>query len=416
MKFTPYQKFVVAVLAFLQFTVVLDFMILSPLGALLLQELQITTKQFGAVVSAYAFSASAAGILAAGFADRFDRKKLLLFFYSGFVLGTFLCGIAPSYEFLFLARMVTGLFGGVIGSISFAIIADLFPFEGRGRVMGFVMTAFSASQVLGIPLGLYLSNRWGWHAPFLMIVAVSASVGVLIAIRLKPINEHLKTPSGRNPLRHLLKTLAEPRYFWAFAATMLLAVGGFMLMPFGSTFSVYNLGIPLEKLPMIYVATGVASFMAGPLLGRLSDSIGKYPMFCIGSSVGVALVVYYCGLGVTPLGIVIALNIVLFIAITARMVSAQALSSAVPDPSDRGAFMSINSSLQQLAGGVASSAAGFIVVQTAQGPLEHYEQLGYVVAGAMVTTMILMFKVNRLVRAKLTVSKAVLTSVAPATE
>lgn len=416
MKFTPYQKFVVAVLAFLQFTVVLDFMILSPLGALLLKELHVSTKQFGAVVSAYAFSASAAGILAAGFADKFDRKKLLLFFYSGFVLGTFLCGVAPSYEFLFVARMVTGLFGGVIGSISFAIIADLFPFEGRGRVMGFVMTAFSASQVLGLPLGLYLSNHWGWHAPFLMIVAVSAAVGVLIALRLKPINEHLKTPSDRNALRHLFKTLSEPRYFWAFAATMLLAVGGFMLMPFGSTFSVYNMGIPLEKLPIIYIATGVSSFIAGPLLGRVSDSIGKYPMFCLGSAVGIALVIYYCGLGVTPLGVVIALNIVLFIAITARMVSAQALSSAVPDPGDRGAFMSINSSLQQLAGGVASSAAGFIVVQTAEGPLEHYEELGYVVAGAMVITVTLMFKVNRLVRAKLAAGKVAMPSVAPATE
>src|SRR3954468_20993072 len=189
MKFTPYQKFVVAVLAFLQFTVVLDFMILSPLGALLLKELHITTKQFGAVVSAYAFSVSAAGILAAGFPDKFDRKRLLLFFYSGFVLGTFLCGIAPSYQFLFVARMVTGLFGGVIGSISFAIIADLFPFESRGRVMGFVMTAFSASQVLGIPLRLYLPTHWGWPSPFLMIVAVSAAVGVLIALRLEPINE-----------------------------------------------------------------------------------------------------------------------------------------------------------------------------------------------------------------------------------
>jgi len=405
MKFTPYQTFVVAVLAFLQFTVVLDFMILSPLGAILLQELHITTKQFGAVVSAYAFSASAAGILAAGFADKFDRKRLLLFFYSGFVLGTFLCGIAPSYEFLFVARMVTGLFGGVIGSISFAIIADLFPFEARGRVMGFVMTAFSASQVLGIPLGLYLSTRWGWHAPFLMIVAVSGAVGLLIAIRLKPINEHLKAPSDRNALRHLLKTLTAPRYFWAFAATMLLAVGGFMLMPFGSAFSVHNMGIALDKLPIVYVATGVASFIAGPLIGRLSDGIGKYSMFCIGSGVGMALVIYYCGLGITPLGTVIALNIVLFIAITARMVSAQALSSAVPDPGDRGAFMSINSSLQQLAGGVASSAAGFIVVQTAQGPLAHYDQLGFVVAGAMSITVVLMFKVNRMVRAKLAAGK-----------
>ena len=416
MKFTPYQKFVVAMLAFLQFTVVLDFMILSPLGAMLLQELHVSTQQFGGVVSAYAFSASASGILAAGFADKFDRKKLLLFFYSGFVLGTLLCGIATSYEFLLVARMVTGLFGGVIGSISFAIIADLFPFESRGRVMGFVMTAFSGAQVLGIPLGLYLSNHWGWHAPFLMIVAVSTFVGVLIALRLRPIDEHLKVPSDRNALRHLLKTLSAPRYFWAFAATTLLAVGGFMLMPFGSTFLVHNVGISLHDLPIIYAVTGVSSFIAGPLLGRLSDSIGKYPLFCMGTALGIALVVYYCGIGPTPLAIVIALNVVLFIAITARMVSAQALSSAVPDPQDRGAFMSINSSLQQLAGGMAASLAGFIVVQTPAGPLLHYEELGYVVAGAMVITVILMFKVNRLVQAKLAATQPPAAQAAPSAE
>src|SRR5690349_3065608 len=123
--FTRYQKFVVAALAFLQFTIVLDFMILSPLGALLLQDLHISTAQFGLVVSGYAFSAGLSGLLTAGFADRFDRKKLLLFFYVGFVAGTFFCGIAPSYYTLLAARIVTGLFGGVIGSISMAIAADL---------------------------------------------------------------------------------------------------------------------------------------------------------------------------------------------------------------------------------------------------------------------------------------------------
>src|SRR4029079_8559425 len=119
--FTRYQKFVVAVLAFLQFTIILDFMIISPLGALLLQELHVSTRQFGLVVSVYAFSAGASGLLAAGFADKFDRKRLLLFFYAGFLMGTFLCAIAPNYHFLLIARIVTGLFGGVIGSVSFAI-------------------------------------------------------------------------------------------------------------------------------------------------------------------------------------------------------------------------------------------------------------------------------------------------------
>src|SRR5882724_4698961 len=157
--FTPYQKVVVAILAFLQFTIILDFMILSPLGARLMSELHIPTSRFGFVVSVYAFSAGIAGFLAAGFADRFDRKRLLLFFYTGFLVGTLLCGIAPSYHFLLVARIVTGVFGGVIGSIAFAIIADLFAFDQRGRVMGIVQTAFASSQVMGIPVGLILSDR-----------------------------------------------------------------------------------------------------------------------------------------------------------------------------------------------------------------------------------------------------------------
>ena len=398
MKFTSYQKTVIAILAFLQFTVVLDFMILSPLGALLMDELEITPSQFGLVVSVYAFSAGAAGLLAAGFADKFDRKKLLLFFYSGFVIGTFLCGIAPGYRSLLAARIVTGLFGGVIGSISFAIIADLFPFEVRGRVMGFVMSAFAASQVLGIPVGLYLSNGLGWHAPFLMIAGFSAAVGVVIAWRLQPIDGHLKAPSGRNPLRHLLATLAKPRYQWGFSSTMLLAVGGFMLMPFGSAFTVHNLGIPLEKLPMIYMVTGVAAMFTGPIIGRVSDSVGKYPTFLGGSILGVALILYYTQLGATPLAVVIGLNVVLFVAINARMVSSQALTSAVPQPQDRGAYMAVSSSLQQVSGGVAAFVAGLIVTQHGDGPLMNYPVLGYVVTCASVITVVLMYRIHVMVR------------------
>src|SRR5450830_1424798 len=161
--FSGYQKIVVAMLAFLQFAVILDFMIMSPLGAVIMPDLKIGPAQFGLVVSAYAFSAGVSGLLTAGFADRYDRKKLLLFFYTGFILGTVWCGLAQTYEVLLVARIVTGLFGGVIGSIVLAIATDLFAPQMRGRVMGMIQTAFAASQVLGIPFGLYLSNRWDWH-------------------------------------------------------------------------------------------------------------------------------------------------------------------------------------------------------------------------------------------------------------
>lgn len=398
--FTGYQKFIVVVLAITQFTVVLDFMVLSPLGAQLMLELNITPPQFGLVVSAYAFSAGISGLLTAGFADKYDRKKILVFFYTGFVLGTFLCGIAPDYHYLLIARIVTGIFGGVISSISFAIITDLFAMQVRGRVMGFVQMAFAASQVLGIPVGLYLANNFGWHSPFLMIVGLSIVVGILIIRYMRPVTEHLNIRTGRNAFQHLLKTLSQHIYLRAFAATTLLATGGFMLMPFGSAYSLHNLGISLEKLPLLYGVTGIFAILFGPITGRISDKIGKYKMFCIGSFISMIIMAIYTNIGITPLGWVILLNVILFIGISSRMISASALMTAIPQPQNRGAFMSINSSVQQISGGIASAAAGLIVVQTKSGVLEHYDRLGYVVIAAMIITLVLLYFIDRYVQDK----------------
>ncbi|WP_234733093.1 MFS transporter [Tellurirhabdus bombi] len=398
--FSTYHKVVIGLLAFLQFTVVLDFMVLSPLGAQLMSELKITTAQFGWVVSGYAFSAGIAGLLTAGFADRFDRKKLLLFFYSGFVIGTLLCGLAPDYLSLLIARIVTGIFGGVISSISFAIITDLFDWQVRGRVMGFVQMSFAASQVLGIPLGLYLANHFGWHSPFLLIVALSIGAGFVIAFYLKPITAHLLLKSDRNPLQHLVHTVSQKAYLRGFAATILLTTGGFMLMPFGSAFSIHNLGISQTELPLIYLVTGISSIIMGPLAGKLSDKIGKYPLFFYASVLGMIVTIVYCNLGITPLPWLILLNVILFMGVTARMISSSALMSGVPEPADRGAFMGVNSSVQQLSGGLASIAAGFIVVQAPDGTLQHYDLLGYIVATTTAFTIFMMYFINKYVTQK----------------
>ncbi|MCG6139186.1 MFS transporter [Leptospira mtsangambouensis] len=399
-KFSAYHVFVVGLLAFLQFTVVLDFMILSPLGVLVMEKLQISTQQFGFVVSAYAFSAGISGIIAAGFADRFDRKKLLLFFYIGFVVATFLCGIATNYILLFGARILTGIFAGVLSSISFAIVADLFPLQVRGRVMGFIMTAFAASQVFGLPIGIYISNLWGWQSPFLMIAGISGIVGFVIFSFLKPLTTHLDHKTDLHAFHHLVKTLTQTKYLPAFLATTLLATGGFMLMPFGSAFSVHNLGVKLEDLPLVYMVTGVVSMLGGPLMGRLSDAIGKYNMFVIASILAAGIIIYYTKMEVTPLPIVIFVNSILFVFVAARMISANALTSAVPELHDRGAFMAISSSIQQISGGIAASVAGLIVIQTSSGYMERYDILGYVVATAIVLTVILMYNVNQIVLKK----------------
>jgi predicted MFS family arabinose efflux permease len=399
--FSRYDIFVIAILTILQFTLILDFMVLSPLGAMLMPALNISTSQFGMVVSAYAFSAGISGFLAAGFADKFDRKKILLFFYIGFIGGTLFCGLAPNYHYLLLARIVTGIFGGVIGSISFAIITDLFRLEQRGRVMGFVQMAFASAQVLGLPVGLYFANLWGWHAPFIMIVLVSIVIAVMIIIYLKPIDEHLKIKSDRNAFVHLWKTISHGTYLKTFVATALLATGGFMMMPFGTAFGVNNLKLTMGQLPMLYMITGAFSMITGPLLGKLSDGWGKYKVFFVGSVIMVAIVLIYTHLGPTPLWVVIVLNIIMFVGISSRMISSSALISAVPNQTDRGAFMSVNSSIQQISGGIAAYIAGVIVYQaTATSPLENYDWLGYVVSVTIVITMILIWFLDQYVRKK----------------
>lgn len=399
--FTKYQIFIIAILAILQFTIILDFMVLSPLGAILLKELSINPSQFGLVVSAYAFSAGASGLLAAGFADKFDRKRLLLFFYVGFVFGTALCAMATTYQFLLIARIVTGIFGGVIGSISFAIIADLFKIELRGRVMGFVQMAFAASQILGLPIGLFLADKFGWHSPFWLIVGFSIFVGIAIMIYMKPVTAHLDIKMEHNAIQHLWKTLSKPDYLRAFLATILLATSGFMLMPFGSAFSINNLKISMSDLPILYGVTGIFSIVFGPLSGKLSDKVGKYKIFVFGSIITMIMVAIYTNLGVTPLWVVIVLNVILFAGITARMISASALMSAIPEQHDRGAFMSINSSIQQISGGVAAALAGVIVSQASDGTMQHYPVLGYVVVASMIIAIFMLNMVNKQVQKNL---------------
>jgi predicted MFS family arabinose efflux permease len=401
-----YQKGVLALLAFLQFTVILDFMIISPLGAMLMPTLGITPAQFGLVVSVYAFSAGASGLLAAGFADRYDRKKLLLLFYCGFVAGTLLCGLAHSYGFLLFARMITGVFAGVIGSTIFAIITDLFAFQLRGRVMGIIQTAFAASSVAGIPMGLYLSNHWGWNAPFLLIVAISVLVGVIMIRFLRPIDAHLKLQQDRTPLRHFIHTLSTPRYLQGFATTALLSTGGFLLMPYMSAFSVHNLGISLQRLPLVYMVTGVCSIIAGPLIGRASDALGKFLVFCLGCGATIIMVVIYTHLGVTPISLVILINCLLFVGVTSRMISASALISAIPQPADRGSYMSVSSSIQQISGGIAAAVGGLIVTETSSGALLHFDVVGYVLVGSTLATLVMMYFISRQIGAATTLSSA----------
>jgi predicted MFS family arabinose efflux permease len=400
-KFTSHQVLVITLLALTQLTVVLDFMVMSPLGDMLMKSMNLPTEQFGYVVSGYAFSAGISGLLTAGFADRFDRKKLLLFFYIGFILGTLLCGLSNSYLMLLIARIVTGIFGGVIGSISLAIVADLFPIQKRGRVMGFMQMGFGASQVLGIPISLAIANQWGWQSPFFMIVGLSIVIWLFILAKMQPIAAHLLVQTSKNPFLHLWHTVRKRHYRIGFLATASLSIGGFMMMPWGSAFSINNLHVTTHQLPYLFAVSGVAALIIMPLMGKLSDKVDKFTIFAVASVWMIIMVLIYTNLTPVPFWVVMLMNIFFMVGIMSRMAPAMALTSSLPAMEDRGAFMSINSSLQQGAGGLAAIIGGWIVKQpTKTSPLEHYNTLGYVVSGVTVIALFLVYRVSKMVKVR----------------
>jgi len=399
--FTFNQKIIIAILALLQFTVILDFMVISPLGDILMKTLDMTTSNFGFAVSAYAFSAGISGLLAAGFADKFDRKKLLIFFYTGFIIGTVFCALSSSYMMLLMARIVTGLFGGVIGSVSLAIVTDLFVIHQRGRVMGFIQMAFATSQILGIPVGLYFANNWGWHSAFIMIAVLGVLILIAIITQMQPIIKHLEVQSDKSPFLHLWHTLSNKQYQIGFASIAFLSVGGFMLQPFGSAFLVNNIKISHLELPMVFFFTGLSVLFIMPLVGKLSDKISKFKLFAAGSILSIIMILIYTNLNPIPLWEIVVINMILFMGIMSRMIPATTLNTAIPGLEDRGAYMSISSSLQQIAGGIAAVCAGYIVHQkTKTAPLENYDILGYVIAIITLCSIFFIWRVNQLVKSK----------------
>ena len=399
--FTGYQKLVIAILALTQFSVVLDFMVLSPLGDELIKTMSLTTKQFGIVVAAYSISAGLSGFLTAGFADSFDRKKLLLFFYIGFITGTLFCGLATNYYYLVIARFITGIFGGVIGSISMAIVADIFALQQRGRVMGFLQMGFGASQVMGIPISLALANVFNWKAPFFLIVGIASVIWILIFIKVKPIREHLAIKKDHSAFQHIVRTLSNKNYHLGFLAAVFLSMGGFLIMPWGSTFSRNNLHVTKEQLPILFMIVGIFTLIIMPLFGKLSDKINKVKLFTISTTWMVIMVLIYTNLHDVPFWIVIVANLLMMMGVMTRIIPSNTLITALPEMQDRGAFMSIYSSLQYLSGGIAAVVGGLIIHQkTKSSPLENFNILGIVMIFIALICVVLIFKVNKVVQAK----------------
>lgn len=393
--FTPSQRILIAILTILQFTVVLDFAVMAPMGSLLMRTLDITAPQFGYLVSSYAIAAGTSGFLLAGFVDRFDRKRILLILYAGFIIGTLLCAVAPNYQFLFIARLIAGLFGGVISGVSFAVITDIFKYEQRGRVMGFVQMAFSGSQILGIPIGLYLAVKWSWHVPFYLIVGLATINWFLIHRYMKSIPSRLKTA----PLRFykvLFDVFRQKEYRMAFLTTFFLATGGFLMMPYSSPYLVFNLGIAEASLPIIFFSAGIGTLIFSPLFGRLSDAWGKFKVFLWGSVFASIMIAWYINVDYGHLGLLIFVFAGMMIFVSSRIISASAMITEVPNPEQRGAFMNINSAIQQMSGGIATIIGSVILIQNEDLTFANFHHLGWITIFTVLIGIVLMYRIHKL--------------------
>ena len=373
------EKTLLFILAAVNFTHIMDFMIMMPLGPQLMKLFQISPQQFGFAVSAYSIAAGITGFISAFFVDKYDRKQVLFFAYIGFIIGTFSCAFAPTYEFLVAARVLAGLFGGMIGAQVLSIVADTFEYQRRGSAMGILMTAFSLASVIGVPTGLWLAARFSWHAPFLVIGGLGILIALLIAWLIPPVNKHLQQQDmpTRNPLHVLTDIFKTPNQMRALTLSIVLMTGHFCIIPFLAPSLVGNIGFSQDNIFLIYLVGGILTIFSAPLVGKLADRRGKYPVFVIFALFSLIPVWLITNLWPMPLWAVLAISGLFFISVNGRMIPTQAIVSSVTSPQQRGGFMSINSSMQQLASGVAANIAGAIVYQTAEGRIEHYNWVGW---------------------------------------
>lgn len=388
------EKWILGVLAALQFTHIVDFMIMMPLGDVLMKLFHISPQQFSILVSSYTFSAAIFGFLGAFIIDRFDRKKFLLTAYIGFTIGTFACAIAPSYEWLCLARIVTGAFGGSIAACVLSIIGDIIPIERRGTAMGVVMTSFSIASIFGVPFSLFIANKTQWHVPFIMIGSLSAVISVMIYFVLPNINAHLEK-ARENPIIHMVNLLKRPSIQLAVFFMLMLVLGQFTIIPFITPYNIRNVGILPEQVPFIYIVGGAVSIIVAPVVGRLSDKMGKKLIFYVFAAFSIIPLLLITNMGHAPLWFVLVAAGLLFIGFGGRMIPAQTLMTAVVEPHNRGAFMSLNSSIQQLGMGIGSYIAGLIIYEnTTTHVLYNYEKVGYLAVGFSIVAMFMVGKLR----------------------
>ncbi len=392
----PSRKYILYILAVMNFTHIIDSMLIMPLGDTFISEFNISPREYSWLVSAYALAASISCILGILFLDRLPRKNALLFLYGGFAIGTFLCSLCTTYETLITLRAATGFFGGMIGALVLSIISDLFPFKERGTAMGILFASFSAASALGVPFGIYLDAKGSWQIPFMILGLLGVVIAVIIFFTFPAMNDHLQLqPKKRNSLFQILGNVIEDKnQVYALTAGFVLIMGHFMIIPFISPFMIKNIGLTQIEVAYQFFAGGVATFITSPAIGKMTDKYGIMKIFIIVMVISWVPTLLITHLTTAPLSIAISLVTFFFIFGSGRMISPNTIITAAASTETRGSFMSLKSALQQLA--IASTAfiSGTIITIGADGKYQNYNYTGYLAIFFCIITIYLVSKIR----------------------
>lgn len=380
------ERLILFILAAVQFTTIVDFVIVMPLGPQLMRTLGIGPAEFGVIVSSYTFAAGAAGLVASAIVDRFARRTTFLILFAGFLVGTFLCAVAPNYWALIAARVATGAFGGILGGIAMTIVGDVFPEQRRGRATGSLMSGFALASVAGVPLGLFLGTNYGWQVPFVVLAVSGVPILLLTPLVMPPLRGHVGHKHA-HPLRSIVEMFADADHLRAFTLTIFLTLGGFLVFPYISAFFVANVGMAEQELPAMYIVGGALTLIGAPIAGKLADRYGKLRMYRIIAPLSALLL--FAVTSLPPVHVLVAATVFgsLMVSNVGRMIAAMAMITSSVEPRRRGGFMSANSSIQHIASGLGASLGGLIITQTPDGKFENFGTVGALAAASTLVTL-----------------------------
>lgn len=355
----PSPHLIVFTLWLLVFSSASQTMIISPILPRIGEELGIPDAVLGTLVSAYSLMLGVFAILAGPVSDKIGRRRILILGTGTMTLALTLHGFVIGYSSFLAVRLFAGMAGGILSGAAVSYIGDFFPYNRRGWATGWVMSGSAVGQVVGIPLGIALSGRWGFRAPFYIFAVTMAATVVLLWLRVPqpPVKRTQGRLSVGKAVADYAGLLRRPEVRWGAAAYFSMYLGIALFVVYMPTWLEWDVGLTANQIALMYLLGGIANVATGPQVGHLSDRVGRKRIILL------ACVGLFVAMTATPFVVTGALGAYLLffvvMAFTAMRISPfSALLTALVADDRRGSLMSLSVALGQMGMAVGAALAG----------------------------------------------------------